>query len=54
MTKESLYDKCGWSPFEGERFDHSISMTIVSGQVAFEKGKVNEATLGHALTFDRQ
>ncbi|MDG1757355.1 MAG: dihydroorotase [Bacteroidia bacterium] len=52
VTKNNIHYKCGWSPFEGQRFTSSIDHTIVSGHMAFSKGKFDETILGHRLTFD--
>ena len=53
VTKNNIHYKCGWSPFEGERFTSSIDHTIVSGHMAFSKGKFDETRLGHRLTFNQ-
>ena len=52
VTKNNIHYKCGWSPFEGQRFTSSIDHTIVSGHMAFSKGKFDETRLGHRLTFN--
>jgi dihydroorotase len=31
VTRESLLYRCGWSPFEGQEFSHSIASTWVNG-----------------------
>jgi dihydroorotase len=53
VTKNNIHYKCGWSPFEGERFTSSIEHTIVSGHMAYSKGLFNETSLGHRLTFNQ-
>ena len=53
VTKEGLYYKCGWSPFEGDTFKHSIAMTFVNGQIAYEQNNLVDGVLGKALEFDR-
>lgn len=35
LTKESMYSKCGWSPWEGRTFPHSIAYTLVDGEVRY-------------------
>ena len=52
VTKNNIHYKCGWSPFEGQRFTSSIDHTIVSGHMALSKGKFDETRLGHRLTFN--
>lgn len=53
VTQDSLHYKCGWSPFEGATFSHRIEMTMVSGQLACERGELKSGVLGRALDFDR-
>lgn len=53
VTKDNLYYKCGWSPFEGHTFGASINKTFVSGHLAFDQGVFNESKKGLAATFNR-
>ena len=53
VTKDNLYAKCGWSPFEGTAFNSKITHTIVSGNMAFANGKFDENNKGQRLAFDR-
>jgi dihydroorotase len=53
VSKENILYKCGWSPFEGVTFQSSIAATLVSGQLAWCDGRLNTATRGHRLLFDR-
>ena len=53
VTKESLLYKCGWSPFEGQKFDNSIYKTILNGNVVYEDGVVNSIPHGKKITFNR-
>ena len=53
VTQESLLYKCGWSPFEGQKFDNSIYKTILNGTVVYENGKVNSIPYGKKITFNR-
>jgi dihydroorotase len=53
VTQESLLYKCGWSPFEGQKFDSSIYKTILNGTVVYENGKVNSIPYGKKITFNR-
>lgn len=53
VSKSNLLYKCGWSPFEGETFSHSIEKTFVNGNLVFDKGNIVESALGKTLTFDR-
>ena len=53
VTKDSLFYKCGWSPFEGQKFDNSIYKTILNGKVVYSDGKVKPLPIGKKLTFNR-
>ena len=53
VEKNNILYKCGWSPFEGRKFLSNILMTIVSGQIAYENGKINNDCKGMRLSFDR-
>ena len=53
VTKENLYYKCGWSPFEGFRFPASIEKTWVNGHLVYENGRFDESHKGSRLTFNR-
>ena len=54
VTPDSLLYKCGWSPFEGTRFDAAIHTTFVNGVLAYADGKVQAVTAGQRLEFDRE
>lgn len=53
VDKSNILYKCGWSPFEGHTFQSTITHTIVSGHLAFEKGVFNEKVKGKRIRFDR-
>ncbi len=53
VTRENIFSKCKWSPFEGHTFSASIEHTIVSGNVAYSNGKIQEVGSGHRMLFDR-
>jgi dihydroorotase len=52
VSKENILYKCGWSPFEGTTFSHSIVKTFVNGNLVFENGKIIEGTTGARMTFN--
>jgi dihydroorotase len=52
VSKENLLYKCGWSPFEGTTFSHSIVKTFVNGNLVFDNGKIIEGTTGARMTFN--
>jgi dihydroorotase len=53
VEKKNLQYKCGWSPFEGQRFHSRVLRTWVNGQLAYADGKVDNAVRGMRATFDR-
>jgi dihydroorotase len=53
VSKENILYKCGWSPFEGTTFSHTITHTFVNGNLVYENGKFNENIRGKRLTFNR-
>jgi dihydroorotase len=54
VSKENLLYKCGWSPFEGTTFSHSIVKTFVNGNLVFDNGQIIEGTNGSRMTFNYQ
>jgi dihydroorotase len=50
---ENILYKCGWSPFEGQRFHHQVRSTWVSGQLAWHEGRFDESVRGQRLRFAR-
>jgi dihydroorotase len=53
VTRENLYYKCGWSPFEGETFHTQVEKTFVNGHLVYNEGVFDETTLGKRLEFSR-
>jgi dihydroorotase len=43
--------KCGWSPFEGITFDHTIDSTFVNGQLVYTNSGIIEGNTGKRMTF---
>ncbi|MGH2415172.1 MAG: amidohydrolase family protein, partial [Microcystaceae cyanobacterium] len=52
VLREELQTKCGWSPFEGWNLTGWPVMTIVGGQIVYERGKLYREVRGKALIFD--
>lgn len=53
VCKENLLSKCGWSPFEGFTFDHSVHTTMVNGQIVYTNGICTDIPRqGRALKFN--
>ena len=53
VEKSNILAKCGWSPFEGNTFQSSVTHTWVSGHLAFADGKLDETKKGERLLFSR-
>lgn len=51
VSKDNLYYKCGWSPFEGHEFRGSVKSTIVSGHLAWHDGRFFEEKKGERILF---
>ncbi len=52
VSKENLWYKCAWSPFEGYEFEGKVETTIVSGHLAFQNGQFYEEKKGERLSFN--
>jgi dihydroorotase len=52
VLREELQTKCGWSPFEGWNLTGWPVVTIVGGQVVYDRGKFNTEVRGKALIFE--
>lgn len=52
VLREEVLAKCGWSPFEGWNLTGWAQITIVGGQVVYDRGKINTDVRGQALRFD--
>ena len=53
VSPENILYKCGWSPFEGERFSHRVTATFVNGRQVYDGKEVNFSVNGKRLTFLR-
>jgi dihydroorotase len=51
VRRDTLLYQCGWSPFEGTTFSHSINTTFVNGKIVWENGKIVEERSGERLIF---
>ncbi|MFI5149044.1 MAG: dihydroorotase [Bacteroidia bacterium] len=52
VRMDNLYYKCGWSPFEGQTFQASVTHTFVNGSVAYSEGRFDENVRGRRLLFE--
>jgi dihydroorotase len=53
VTPDNILYKCGWSPFEGQRFRSRVLRTWVNGRQVYHNGIVDRSARGKRLTFDR-
>lgn len=53
VDRQPILSQCGWTPFGGRSFRHRVNATMVSGQIAWRGGRVNEGCRGLALRFMR-
>ncbi len=53
VQQNNILYKCGWSPFEGQRFRSQISHTFVNGHLAYKHGELSNKKNAMRLTFDR-
>ncbi len=51
VSKSNILYKCGWSPFEGTEFSHSIEKTWVNGVLKWDGGLKSDL-IGSRLQFD--
>jgi dihydroorotase len=53
VAKDNLRYKCGWSPFEGQRFRSRVLNTWVNGRLVFDDDRVDTDARGMRLLFER-
>jgi len=53
VKKEKVFARCGWSPFEGYRFQSTVDLTMVNGQIVYHNGQVADPPGGLPLEFNR-
>ena len=51
VLREELQTKCRWSPFEGWQLVGWPVVTIVGGQIVYERGIFHSEVRGQALSF---
>ena len=52
VVKDNLFYKCGWSPFEGITFPHSVWKTFVNGKEVYSNGKILTESCGMEVRFE--
>lgn len=51
IDRDGIRYKCGWSPLEGRTLRGAVVMTLLAGEVVFDRGRVAGPPRGQALTF---
>jgi dihydroorotase len=54
VRREQVLSRCGWSPFEGRRFNSSIDAVWVNGALAFDGKQVIEHGAAERLKFNHK
>jgi len=53
VSPKNILYKCGWSPFDGTEFSHSVIATFVNGNLIYSNGDIVSAKQGKRLEFNR-
>ena len=51
VTSDNILYKCGWSPFEGTTFHHSVAQTFVNGRLVYDNGIINDDVRGMEVRY---
>ncbi|WP_455639753.1 dihydroorotase [Parabacteroides sp.] len=51
VTSDNILYKCGWSPFEGTTFHHSVTQTFVNGRLVYDNGIINDDVRGMEVRY---
>ena len=51
VDKSNILYKCGWSPFQGKKFNSVVTHTFVNGNLVYENGNIDESFRGSKITF---
>ena len=54
VKRENVLSRCGWSPFEGRRFQSSVDAVWVNGALAFDGQRVIEHGAARRLAFNHR
>ena len=53
ISKENIFYKCGWSPFEGKEFHGKVTHTFVNGFLVYKNGSFFEHNNAQRLVFSK-
>ena len=51
VEPENILYKCGWTPFEGTTFHHSVSQTFVNGELVYDNGTIDDTVRGMEVRY---
>ena len=51
VDKSNILYKCGWSPFEGTKFNSVVTHTFVNGNLVYNNGEFDESCRGSKILF---
>jgi len=54
VAADHALGRCGWSPFEKQRFQSRVDLTMVNGRIVYENGKIMGPPPGRPIEFNRQ
>lgn len=54
VAADPILAHCGWTPFQGRAFRHAVRSTVVSGQLAWHDGQVQDDCQGLPLRYQRK
>lgn len=54
VSLDPILAQCKWTPFQNHQLRHRVTTTIVSGQLAWHYGKIDESCQGLPLAFNPQ
>ncbi len=54
VDADPILAHCGWTPFQGRSFRHAVRTTVVSGQLAWHAGQLDDDCQGLPLRFVRE
>ena len=53
VAADPILAHCGWTPFQGRAFRHAVRSTVVSGQLAWHEGQLQNDCQGLPLRYQR-
>jgi len=52
LENDIIQSKCGWSPFEGEKFSSKVKTTILNGKIVYQDGEFFDGKASVSLLFN--